>query len=111
MNPSYDSDKFGWKMIEIEYGKPDYSFNTLMFWKTKTGEIYMAHDSGCSCPTPFEKYEGETEDEIKQKLERVVSLCQAKTNYESHSSICENPNLPWSDVRSKLIEWGLKSCQ
>lgn len=109
MNPHYDRDKLGWERIEIEYGEHSYEFDTLIFWKTKTSEIYMAHDSGCSCPTPFEEYEGETENEIKQKLDRVGSMDQAKHEYDSHNvSEYSRPDLTWGDVRSRLSEWGLK---
>lgn len=31
-----------------------YEFNTFVVWKHKSGKIYCACDSGCSCPTPFE---------------------------------------------------------
>ena len=34
-----------------------YEFNTLMVVKHKaTGRVFYAHDSGCSCPTPFENF-------------------------------------------------------
>lgn len=109
MNPNQDSDILGWENISIEYGELSYEFDTLIFWKTKTDEIYMAHDSGCSCPTPFEKYEGETENEIKQKLERVASIDQAKHKYDSRNvSEDSRPNKTWDEVRSRLAEWGLK---
>lgn len=108
MNPNYDSDKLGWEQFEIEFGEPCYSFDTLVFWRTKDGEIYMAHDSGCSCPTPFESCEGETEDEIKQKLERVGTLDQAKREFESHSSDYSKPDKDWAEVSKKLMEWGIK---
>lgn len=108
MNPYYSNDVLGWKQLEIEYGSHSYEFDTLVFWRTETGEIFMAHDTGCSCPTPFDEYKGETGDKIKQKLERVGSLNQAKTKYKSLSGEDDKPNLPWSDVRSTLIKWGLK---
>lgn len=109
MNPQYDSDKLGWEALEIEYGEPCYSFDTLIFWKTKEGEIYAAHDSGCSCPTPFGIYEGETEAEIKQNLERVGTLSQAEEIFKSHIKFKSDvPSMPWDEVRRKLESWGLK---
>lgn len=109
MNPYYDADKIGWEMYEIDFGEPNYSFNTLIFWKTKTNEIYMAHDSGCSCPIPFEEYKGKTPEDIAQKLTKVGSLEQAEEEFESHSEEDNKPSEMWGDVRRKLIEWGVCS--
>lgn len=77
MNPYYDSDKLGWKKLELDQDDLAYEYNTLCFWKTKTGLIFSASDSGCSCPIPFQDYEGETEEDIIKKLERIGSLDQA----------------------------------
>lgn len=44
---------------EVELAEPDYSFYTLCIWKDKKGKkskYYLATDSGCSCPAPFESY-------------------------------------------------------
>lgn len=107
MNPHYDSDKFGWERVDVEFGEPEYSFDTLIFWKTPGG-IYAAHDSGCSCPTPFEAYEGDSEKEILQKLERVGSLPHAKELYQYHTRSYAAPDKNWAEVSATLEEWGLK---
>lgn len=109
MNPGYDSDQLGWEKISVEFGDNAYEFNTLCFWKTKTGEVYMAHDSGCSCPVPFKSFEGKTEKAITQKLERVGSLEQAKAEFERHhEDEYDRPNTQWVDLVGKLKAWGLK---
>lgn len=77
MNPHYDSDKLGWEVITFDQPDMSYEFNTLCFWKTKEGLVFSAQSSGCSCPTPFEEYEGKTAVDIEQKLERVGSYEQA----------------------------------
>ena len=33
-----------------------YEFDTTVIWKDKDNNLYWAHDSGCSCPIPFEGY-------------------------------------------------------
>lgn len=33
-----------------------YEFDTTVVWEDAEGNLYWAHDSGCSCPTPFESY-------------------------------------------------------
>lgn len=56
-NPYYHPEKCGLKTIaEIELSEPSYSFDTRVVWKADNGKIYTAHDSGCSCPIPFEDY-------------------------------------------------------
>lgn len=57
-NIYYSPEKFDLApLAELELSEPDYSFDTLVVWRhTKTGRLYWAHDSGCSCPSPFEDY-------------------------------------------------------
>ena len=57
-NPYYNPEHMGLRLLgEIEFSDGDYQFDTLIFVQdVKTGKIYSAEDSGCSCPTPFEEY-------------------------------------------------------
>ena len=41
---------------EIVWSEPCYDFDLTMVWKSKRGEYWVASDSGCSCPSPFEDY-------------------------------------------------------
>jgi hypothetical protein len=54
----FQPEKFDLKPIgELEISEPDWSFDTVVAWiHTPTGDVYWAHDSGCSCPSPFEDY-------------------------------------------------------
>lgn len=82
-----------------------YEFNTLCFWATKDGRVYSACDSGCSCPTPFEDYEGFTQEEVLQKLERVESVGHAEQIFDSWNKGYDGKNyLPNSDKR-EMSEW------
>lgn len=42
---------------EIEWNEPCYSFDTTIVWRHADGSFYIASDSGCSCPQPFEDYQ------------------------------------------------------
>lgn len=57
-NVYYNPDKFGLVPVaELELTEPSYSFDTVMVWRhDEKGALYWAHDSGCSCPVPFEDY-------------------------------------------------------
>lgn len=70
-NPYYSPKELGLELLAIEEQGLSYEYNTLCFWITEVGHIYTASDSGCSCPTPFEQYEGPSQKEVLQKLERV----------------------------------------
>lgn len=61
-----------WSVIaEAEWGA-SYEFDTLVVWQNReTGEVRAAHDSGCSCPTPFEDYDSM---EDTTKIESVQGL-------------------------------------
>lgn len=48
-------EKFGLTMVgSIEWDDDDYQFDLTAVWKNSTGGYYLASDSGCSCPSPFE---------------------------------------------------------
>jgi len=56
-NPYYHPEQCGLVIVaEIELSEPGYSFDTRIVWKAQNGKLYTAHDSGCSCPTPFEDF-------------------------------------------------------
>ncbi|MBF4625509.1 hypothetical protein [Clavibacter sp. VKM Ac-2872] len=59
-NPYYDPAAAG---LEILFQDDDqdacYSFDMVVIWGSPaSGAVYMATDSGCSCPSPFEGYAG-----------------------------------------------------
>lgn len=76
-NPYYDTEELGFKMISFDEDF-SYEYNTLIFLANGKGQIFTAQDSGCSCPKPFEEYEGETQTDVEQLMERVGSVDQAK---------------------------------
>lgn len=43
-------------VAEYEYSDGNYNFDTRVIWRHMDGKLYMARDSGCSCPTPFENF-------------------------------------------------------
>jgi len=53
----YNPEKVGFNSIfTLEDPDAYYSFDTvIVVQENKTGRLYAAHDSGCSCPTPFER--------------------------------------------------------
>ena len=82
-NPNYSPEKLGLTLLSIEDESLCYEFDMFNLWATQDGRVFMATDSGCSCPTPFEGYEGRTQDEVTSKLERVGSVDQAVSSFKS----------------------------
>jgi hypothetical protein len=101
MNPYYYPEKLELEMLSFDEPDLSYEYNTLCFWATKDGQIYSASDSGCSCPTPFEDgHDCQTRDEVLQTLERVGSVTQAESIFDSR-----NKGYLLASEKQKLAEW------
>lgn len=56
-NPYYAPEKCGLTIVGVlDDPNADYSFSYVVVWKDAAGKLYGAHDSGCSCPSPFEDF-------------------------------------------------------
>lgn len=55
-NVYYSPEQFGLSVVYEVSVDESYSFDILIAWRHTDGTIYWQHDSGCSCPTPFEDY-------------------------------------------------------
>jgi hypothetical protein len=58
MNTVYNSpENLGLEVVAEHEFCDDYGFDLRVIWRhLETGVLYTAHDSGCSCPPPFEDY-------------------------------------------------------
>jgi hypothetical protein len=56
----YDPEKYGLEIVaKLEDPHASYSFDIFCVWIRKAdGELFYGQDSGCSCPSPFEKITG-----------------------------------------------------
>lgn len=105
INPYYDPHKLSLEMISFHEPGLSWEYNTLCFWATEDGRVYSASDSGCSCPTPFEQYEGEDEKEVITKLERVGSVEQGESIFDSWNNFYEEKNRLSSSEKKGLSNW------
>lgn len=55
-NVYYSPEEFGLTVVAELSKEPEYDFDILVVWEHTDGTRYWAHDSGCSCPIPFEDY-------------------------------------------------------
>lgn len=58
-NVYYDPEAFGLRILgSVEFSSGSYEFDTyVVFVDEQSGALFSAHDSGCSCPLPFERYD------------------------------------------------------
>ena len=105
MNPYYNPEKLELELVSYDEPNMSYAYNTLCFWATKDGRIYSASDSGCSCPTPFEDYEGEAQDEVLQKLERVGSVAQAESIFDSWNKNYDGKPHLKNTEKQEMVKW------
>ena len=56
-NVYFNPEAFGLELIgAIEWREEYYEFDITIVLKKTRGEYYLASDSGCSCPSPFEDF-------------------------------------------------------
>lgn len=68
-----------------------YEFEMLIVWRhLKDGTLWYATDSGCSCPTPFEGYEGEG-------AMKLIPLTLSSL-YSFHEEVLHFPNIKREDI-------------
>lgn len=82
MNPYYDPDKCGLKMLAFDEPEMCYEYNTLCFWATP------------------EDHDKETAEEVIQALERVGSLGQAQRTFRSW-----RPSVMDASEEDSLVKW------
>ena len=72
---------------EIDWDNEHYQFNLTVIWRHKdTGALYLADDSGCSCPSPFERLENDDVQEVLASLERVPDVDALRNALTSRNS-------------------------
>jgi hypothetical protein len=50
----YSPEKSGFEIVGSVDVADSYEFDILLVLKDKSGYLFWCHDSGCSCPVPFE---------------------------------------------------------
>lgn len=94
----YDPQDFGVEIIYEWYAvEPDYDFDIVLCVRDlNTRKFYVASDSGCSCPVPFEDHK------FPADFTEVTSWADVKTFIETHypENRCYRPRKPLDDFRT-----------
>lgn len=87
-------EKFGLEIVgDISWDAEPYQFDLTVVWRDpKTGEMFYARDSGCSCPQPFEEYTSrekltpiESFHEFSDMITKSVEILKEDTYYHSET--------------------------
>lgn len=79
-NIYYSPEQFGLELVkDVEWSDEAYQFCQTALWRDHDGNFYVATDSGCSCPSPFEGY-----TEVKQ-LDQVLTFGDLLVHVEKAS--------------------------
>lgn len=70
-------------VAEADISEPDYSFDMIAVWADSEG-FYLATDSGCSCPSPFENYEGKADLTGPLTAEQAIEEAESLRNEDGH---------------------------
>lgn len=88
-NPYSSPELFGLELIgTLSEEDLSYEFNEFAVWKNKKGELFYAQDSGCSCPSFFEDFDGE-ETLIKITKENFIDFENAVSEFPAPTSAKE----------------------
>lgn len=64
-NIYYEPEKYGLTLLRERDIAGSYEFNTIVVFRSDDGRFLVGHDSGCSCPSPFESHGVRNLTEVK----------------------------------------------
>lgn len=84
-NPDGEEDACGLTRIaQLNDPNASYTFDDIIVWKdNETGLLYMAQDSGCSCPTPFEGIKGLDDLTPCRSSEEFLAFVREHNKYDT----------------------------
>lgn len=99
-NPYSDPQGCGLELLGVAQREPDYDFTILaLFRDLATKELFLAFDSGCSCPVPFEDFRGLAD------MSRVKSLRDFDKVADHHGlGSDEYYGIPSSEIRALRVK-------
>ena len=93
-NPYSYPEKHGLQTVgEVEWSDGGYQFDLTVVWRNpETGQLYIAEDSGCSCPSPFENFDG-VEDLDAVTPHEAIQRLQKRMNTTDGMNLIERIRL------------------
>lgn len=113
----YQPEEFGLTPVtQIEWDSESWQFNLTAVWVDQHGQFYIAHDSGCSCPSPFEWITSLDQLEKVSKFEVAETLLaqaerqkpeEGQYNYEGWQGNYERVQGEVVDAIAKIMKLGV----
>jgi hypothetical protein len=101
----YEPEKAGLETVGEIDTAGSYEFNTAWVSREKsTGKVYVAFDSGCSCPTPFEDHS------FPDSFTHVESAASLRAELESWSDKQYSQKASHEDI-SRLVRQAFPEVQ
>ena len=100
----YQPEHFDLEIVgTIELSEPCWSFDTLVVFKHADGRTFWAHDSGCSCPTPFENFTSlESLNEFNDVSELRSAIINRRYSWDSSYLSLDDIDTWLAELRRKL---------
>lgn len=93
---------------EVSWNDESYSFDFTVVWHHKDGSFYVATDSGCSCPAPFENFTSLSDAHHFQTADEVMEYLKDTLDKEAEQEWWVRDNAERAgaqvlDLTSKLV--------
>lgn len=89
-NPYYSPEKCGLTLVaDMDDPNCSYDFEMLVLWRDNaSGQFYLAYDSGCSCPTPFEEMTQLSALQLVSMLDEIKAVIAEHNTYNRWPAQC-----------------------
>lgn len=99
-NIYYHPEAHGLEMVgEIDWDDEPYQFCITGVWKKTRGQYYIASDSGCSCPSPFEDLQFE---DLKGPYDKKALTWQLNNIREGNDDNVYGPSRSDAELRKEI---------
>lgn len=81
VSPYYSPADYGLSIVASVDTDEPYEFDMVVIWRDAEGSLWGGHDSGCSCPTPFEDFHSTADMTAICSLDDVRGLLDGMSTY------------------------------
>ena len=100
-NIYYHPEKYGLEEVgEVDWDDEPYQFNITAVWRDENGDYYLASDSGCSCPAPFEDFNSLSDLEGPFSGHKAMALL---TEYADHPDPEARARAAVTDIAARIM--------
>jgi len=103
-NNIYSSpEKHGLEVFAEIHDNEPYQFNMVIVFKHENGDLFWGADSGCSCPSPFEDYNGI--EDLEKLNEDTFHDFDASVSARYSGDYCDVSDADISEMVAKVSKY------